>query len=557
MELLDSFFFYGLGFVFIVIGAVSAIRDRIRGKSHRDHDVNQSDFKVSQATLSLFTSTLSASVLIRNPASVYFHGPQHWILIFSLPVAILFANLVTVPLFLRRMDKTALAYLDSRFGRTVLVVSLLFQVLETLIMMSFWISVPVRTLTKVTKGSSPWVAALVAVVVTIYSALGGMRAIQRVDLIQLLLIAAVNIALVSKGTATLGGFDEVFSMNASGGRSYFLVDLNPLTEEETSVVIFVSNFMFMLIRYSVSQSVINRYSPATDVASARLILWGQIPLMGLAYLTSFALGLVIYGYYLGCDPLITKRINQKDDVVGLYFEDLMGHRAGLVGLFSGSLLSSTLSATSSNLNGLASIMQEHVLSLESVERMRKRLRIGKTIVRLSIPVAALLLAIALIHSDAWFAGYLTNSTTAMNLFMAPIMGIFLMGFFNKRATRVGALVGVAAGFLLGFTLFIIEIYLHSRKAPAGASVTYCHEYYCSVSNASHCSSPTATSGSSSLAFEERTSGGSRRLKYELGGLISMLVTFALGSLASLLQTQSSEEEKASAELLAFVKGKEE
>jgi SSS family transporter len=568
METLDSILFYGLVLTFIGIGAFVAIRDKIRKKTPRDHDVNGADFKTSRASLSLFASTLSASLLIRNPASTYFHGPQNWIGVLSLPSAIVFANLVTVPIFVRRNDKTALSYLESRFGKAVLVVSLIFQIMETLMMMSFWISVPMRTLSRVTKVSNVWNTAIVVVVVTIYSALGGMRAIQRIDLIQLLIIAAANIAVVSKGTATIGGFDHVFSVNQNAGRSYFVTDMNPFTEKETSLVILTSNFMFMVIRYSINQSVINRYSPASDVSSARLVLWAQIPLMGFANITSTALGLVIYGYYYGCDPLLTLRIRDKDDVVGLYFGDLLGHRPGIVGLFSGSILSSTLSATSSNLNGLASIMHEHILKYDVVERIRKKLRIGKIAIRFCIPVIALCLSLALIEADKSLNGELTNSSTALNVFVAPVMGLFLMGFFNKRATKTGALIGLSAGFLIGITIFVMKHVYHVSKEPSGASVTDCWTYYCTVTNATACADVpvnpnstvtivTGTTTSIPMTSKAVTSKTPIQLAYGLGGMVTMLVTFVIGSLFSFFEKQTPDERKNNTDLLAFVKDKDE
>ena len=375
MHTLDSFFFFGLIIVFIGIGAFNAVRDKLRrkGRSTQDHEVNSSDFSMSRAALSLFASTLSATLLIRNPASVYYLGAQLWIAVIALPFAIIFANFVTVPIFMRLNVKTSLAYLEERFGKMVLAISLIFNIMETLINMSFWIAIPVRTLSSLLRVPSIWHYTIVSVVVTIYSALGGMRAIQRVDLIQLLVIGAANIAIISKGTATVGGFDMVYILNRDGGRSYFIWNMSPITEDETTLIILFNSFMWMMLRYSINQSVINRYSPASDLQTARMILWAQIPLMGFAHITSVALGLVIYGYYFGCDPLLTKRISANDDVVGLFFEDLMGHRPGLVGLFSGSLLSSMLSATSSQLNGLASIMNEHILNYGPVERLRKRL----------------------------------------------------------------------------------------------------------------------------------------------------------------------------------------
>lgn len=556
MDTLDNIFFYGLIVAFISIGVYNAIRDKLHVQGKRDHDVNSADFQTSRATLSLFASTLSASLLIRNPANVYYHGPQHWIGVLSLPIAILFAAYVTMPVLMRGSDKTALAYLDTRFGKLVLALALIFQVMEILLMTSFWIAVPLRTLNRVSKLSSSINISIVTIVVTIYSALGGMRAIQKVDLIQLLVIAAVNIALVSKGTATVGGFDQVFVDNTKNGRAYFTGSLNPFTEVEDTFVVIVINLTFMVIRYSINQSVINRYSPAKDLQTARSVLLYQIPLMGSAHLTSIALGLVIFSFYRDCDPLLTERITEKDDVVGLYFEDLLGYRTGLVGLFSGSLLSSTLSATSSNLNGLASIVNEHVIKHEFLERLHKRMGTGtKTkhlfyiVLRLTVAVVALTSALLLIQADVIFDGNLTTSLTALVMFQAPVMGVFMMGFFNKRATRSGALIGLVAGFLVGVTIFAMHIWTYVSRDAAGASVTVCSQYYEKIRNGTR----SANNTTSTDAAVQRP----LRLAYGMGGMITMLVTLIIGSLFSFVEKQTPEEQKKNTDLMAFAKAKDE
>lgn len=44
-------------------------------------------------------------------------------------------------------------------------------------------------------------------------------------------------------------------------------------------------------------------------------------------------GLLIYGYYHSCDPLLSKRILKNDQILPIYTLEMVGHLKGLPGLF--------------------------------------------------------------------------------------------------------------------------------------------------------------------------------------------------------------------------------
>ena len=69
-----------------------------------------------------------------------------------------------------------------------------------------------------------------------------------------------------------------------------------------------------------------------------------INLVGLtALLTVCALaGVVVYARYKYCDPLTTKEIHARDQLLPLYVMDALGEFPGLPGLFTASLFSGTL-----------------------------------------------------------------------------------------------------------------------------------------------------------------------------------------------------------------------
>ena len=54
------------------------------------------------------------------------------------------------------------------------------------------------------------------------------------------------------------------------------------------------------------------------------------------------LGLVMYAYYVGCDPLASGEVEKKDQLIPLYVMAVMGKLPGLPGLFLATTFSASL-----------------------------------------------------------------------------------------------------------------------------------------------------------------------------------------------------------------------
>lgn len=72
-------------------------------------------------------------------------------------------------------------------------------------------------------------------------------------------------------------------------------------------------------------------------------------------------GLIIFAKYSQCDPMLTKQIEKKDQLLPYYVLDVAGHIPGLSGLFIAGIFSAALSTLSANLNSLSGTIYEDFL----------------------------------------------------------------------------------------------------------------------------------------------------------------------------------------------------
>jgi Na+/proline symporter len=568
MKPVDLIIFYGVCLFYILIGFSHGILDFVETRVKRtaqDFLTASSDHRGLKAALSIFANTLSAGMLVRLPVGVYKTGPQMWISIINLALAVSFANYVVVPIFMKLEIKTALQYLEDRFGQTILVIALVFQAIESMLFMAYWLAVPIGTLSEMTNLPFAWTVIFAAVLVTLFTAVGGMRAILLIDMFHLTIISLANLIIVIKGTTIMGGFDGVIEANLKHGREYFIGDVNPFTRKDTSWLILLSYLPFVVMNYSFSQSVINKYLPSSTVNDARKILWLQLPLMGTFYGIAIFLGLNIFAFYEGCDPVLTKRASTPEEILSTYVKDIVGHVPGVFGIFTVSLLSAALSVTASNLNGLTSIVNEHfVKRKEKLLDLLERKWHVMGWVTTTISIIFLPFVILVVFIDNKYEGSVPDPLTIRNLTRIPALGIYLLGFFNKRATSRAALIGWTTGTITGILLVVGNEYFEvdDDPLPLGATVHSCKKAFCYMNhgvNETRCrlwdEEDSLPSNVSSLLFHppplsKQQLERSTMINYSLGGIITCIITFIAGSIASLFTKQTQEEEERNTKYLA-------
>lgn len=128
---------------------------------------------------------------------------------------------------------------------------------------------------------------------------------------------------------------------------------------------------------------------------------------------------------------------------------------GLTGLMVAALLAAAMSTVSGALNSIATLISYDLYRQWKPESSKESLvRVGRIVTTLAMLLAILWSIHGIKHFKTIFEGF-----AAMICFMSPPITItFLLGVFWKRASKLGSLITLISGSVLGIVGFIISTY---------------------------------------------------------------------------------------------------
>lgn len=135
-------------------------------------------------------------------------------------------------------------------------------------------------------------------------------------------------------------------------------------------------------------------------------------------------GLLIYATYHDCDPLTTKLVKAKDQLLPLLVMDILGDYPGLPGLFVAGVFSAALSSLSTGLNSMSAVMLEDFFKPFA----NRPLTVKQTKYIMRGVVAAFgAICVALVFVVERLGSVLQLSMSLGAVAQGPLLGIFTMG----------------------------------------------------------------------------------------------------------------------------------
>lgn len=184
-------------------------------------------------------------------------------------------------------------------------------------------------------------------------------------------------------------------------------------------------------------------------------------------------GLVIFAVYSGCDLIKDKKISSNDQTLPYFVINKLHNLKGLPGMFTACLYAGALSTGSSALNAMSLVILEDII--------KKRVK-DLT----DSDAAKLCKIIAVVFGVIVIAGaFIVKYVGTMVLQLAysifgicggPLLGIFLLGMFVRRANSKGAYAGVFSGCALTAWVFLGSVFYPPNKYPGTTSVQECQFY---------------------------------------------------------------------------------
>ncbi|XP_064002607.1 sodium-dependent multivitamin transporter [Pogoniulus pusillus] len=396
--------------------------------------------------LSLLATFQSAVAILGVPAEIYRFGTEYWFLGCSYFLGLLIPAHIFIPVFYRLRITSTYEYLELRFNKTVRVFGTVTFIFQMVIYMGVVLYAPALALNAVT-GFDLWSAVLtIGLVCTLYTTLGGLKAVIWTDVFQTLVMFAGQLAVIVVGAQRVGGMARVWHLAEQEGKiSGIDLDPDPF-ERYTFWTLAMGGVFMMLSLYGVNQAQVQRYLSARSEWEAKLSCYAVFPCQQIVLCLSCLTGLVMFVYDREHPLTPAQRPSSSDQLVLYFVMDVLRDLPGLPGLFVACLFSGSLSTISSAFNSLATVTMEDLvrpccpgLSESRATLLSKLLALGYG-----------LLCLGMAYMSSMLGPVLQAAISIFGMVGGPLLGLFCLGMFFPCANATGAVVGLLAGLAMAF-----------------------------------------------------------------------------------------------------------
>uniref|UniRef100_A0A8C0D1K4 Sodium-dependent multivitamin transporter n=2 Tax=Balaenoptera musculus TaxID=9771 RepID=A0A8C0D1K4_BALMU len=413
--------------------------------------------------LSLLATFQSAVAILGVPSEIYRFGTQYWFLGCSYFLGLLIPAHVFIPIFYRLHLTSAYEYLELRFNKAVRVCGTVTFIFQMVIYMGVVLYAPSLALNAVT-GFDLWLSVLtLGIVCTVYTALGGLKAVIWTDVFQTLVMFLGQLVVIIVGSAKVGGLGHVWDVASQHGLiSGIELDPDPFVRHTFWTLAFGGVFM-MLSLYGVNQAQVQRYLSSRTEKAAVLSCYAVFPCQQVVLCMGCLIGLVMFAYYQEY-PMSTQQTQAAPDQFVLYFVmDLLRGLPGLPGLFVACLFSGSLSTISSAFNSLATVTMEDLIRPWFPHFSEVRATMLSRIIAFGYG----LLCLGMAYISSQMGPVLQAAISIFGMVGGPLLGLFCLGMFFPCANPPGAIVGLLAGLIMAFWIGIGSIVTStgSGRAP--------------------------------------------------------------------------------------------
>ncbi|XP_037080771.1 sodium-coupled monocarboxylate transporter 1-like, partial [Pollicipes pollicipes] len=422
----------------LLIGVYHAFRGK---QTNAEMLLGGRNMAIVPVAISIMATFLSAILILGSPAEMYTNGAQYWVVVLAFAVVLPSVTLLYLPIFYRCRLTSVNEYLQLRFDSHVL---RLFCVLGYLVQTSLYMAIalyaPSLALSSTTDLNLETSIICTAVVATLYTTIGGLKAVVWADVLQAVVMGAGMVAIVVQGSINVGGFGNIFHINAEHGRmDMFDFKLSPWQRHNFWNLFFGTLFMWTGVM-GVNQSSVQRYMSLPTLKAARIACLLNAPANILYISLACLCGLAIFATYADCDPLRMALIERKDQLVPYFVLDQMSYITGLPGLFVACIMSGALSTISSGLNSLAAITWQDFLS--NINFFKNMLPITQSWITRGISFLYGCLAVGMAFMASQLGGVLQASLSITGAVSGPVHGVFMLGIFVPFSNGKGAVAGL-------------------------------------------------------------------------------------------------------------------
>lgn len=423
--------------------------------------------------ISLMAALNSGIDFVQTPAMVYTVGLVFVTLILGWIPLYPWISRVTIPFYQRLDVYSAYEYLERRFNVVVRTIGALIFILWRVGWMGAALYVPILAFQGATgiddKRISTALAILLGVVVTTYTMLGGIKAVVWTDVLQFCIMFAGLFTMLAVIVSQVpGGVGEIYEIVRDAPRLNFAAQLPDLpnatvwdrfhqyfTTEVTAVGIILVVFITHVTTYTCDQIAIQRFQTAKSVKDARSAIIVNAVTDSVWIIVLGLLGLALFAFY-SVSPM--PEGSQNSLVVPYFLREHMPI-IGITGLVLAAITAASLSSVDAAINSTTSVVMVDIYSRLLLGRVRPAENLTPREARREVLISrcvngalgAIMIGIACYIPNMEKSELYQAANKILSAFFGPLLGIFLLGMFSRRASSAGVIVGAFAG--IGTSLF--------------------------------------------------------------------------------------------------------
>lgn len=419
--------------------------------------------------MSSMATQLSVVSFVSAPAFVGLRagGGMQWLAYeFGVPLAMIVVMTLIGPMLYRTAMPTAYSFLEGRFGTPSRLLAGGLFILNRSFSTGITLYVAGLMLSSILHAQVWKTMTILSAVATVYSLVGGMKAIVYGEVVQMFAKLLGILAIVAIALRDVGGWHAFLGdLDRSRLRVIDFADFGFDGHEYGFWPMLVGGMFLYASYYGTDQTQAQRLLAARDQHTLRNILfYNGLLRFPVAFAYCFA-GLVL-GVFVLRSPEFSNRIprEQPDLLIPVFVSNYLPH--GLIGIITVALIAAWMSAYCSTLNSLTAVtMEEFVGRIVSVAKNRY------------VPFSkSVLLGWGLLMTiQGYFCARIAvTAIEAINkigsLFYGPILGMFLLAALpsvGSDAANIGVLAGVGVNLVLW--LFFKNVFWFWWNALGGAT----------------------------------------------------------------------------------------
>ncbi len=407
------------------------------------------------------TSTLT---IIGTPAISYAGNLAFIQLVFGYLLGRVLIVLFLLPGYFRGEYFTAYALIEKRFGEKMRAVAASTFLITRAIAEGVRVSA-IALVVSVVLGTSEHLAVVIVIALTmLYTFEGGMKAVIWTDVAQLLLyMTGSAVTLFALLHRIPGGWSEVTQVAAAARHKLQFLDFSwNLATKYTFWSGIIGGSFLTMATHGTDQTIVQRLLAAKSERDSRRALLASGAIVLIQFTVFLLMGVLLY-VFAQHSPLLAAG-ERTDRVLPLFLVREMP--VGLAGLLLASIVAVAMSNASGSLNSLAAS------SVMDFARLRGHSADARQFLRLSRGMTLFWGLILMGFGLVKWGPLLEAGLTVAALPFGSLLGLFLLGTFDRGANARGALAGMFAGLAAVLSVFQFTKVAFTWYFLIGAVVTF-------------------------------------------------------------------------------------